>query len=212
MAAGGVFEVYLVPVYKFASTLMAGMVVFALSMVASCGAAAPPTGWRTYSLTDKGIAHLSFEYPATFNITQVQLYDDTGYERMDLEGPYSRQTRDRTTTWVVAQRYTPMLSVGDLLQSALTVAGGLSGYRLIDRSTYYFNGITAEQITYFYYASRTDYERKILGLTPAPTVTRQVYFIANGLNWTVAMSADQSRVEADTPGFEHMLATFTLLP
>jgi hypothetical protein len=185
--------------------------LFAALTLASCSTPVP-TGYRTYSLPDKGIAHLSFEYPASFNVRQVQLYDDTGYERMDIDGPYSRQTRDRATMWVVAQRYTSPISVGDLIASAQAVAGGLSGYKLLDRSPFYFNGITAEQFSYFYYAPRSDYERKILGFTPAPTVSRQIYFSLNGLEWTIAMTTDEARLDVDNPGFEHLLQTFTLLP
>ena len=170
------------------------------------------TGYRTYALPDKGMAHLSFEYPAAFNVRQVQLFDDSGIERIDLDGPYSRKYRDRTTMWVVAQRFDASITIGDMIQAAMSVTGGLSGYRLIDRSTTNVNGITAEQFSYFYYASRTEYEKNILGFEPAPTVTRQVYFSYNNLQWTVAMTADENTVEADTPGFEHFLQTLTMLP
>ena len=170
------------------------------------------TGYRIYSLPDQGIAHLSFEYPASFNVSQVQLFDDTGYERMDIVGPYSRQNYNRTTMWVVAQRFPESVTVGALVETALGVAEGLAGYRLIDRSTTGFNGITAEQIIYFYYAQRTDYEKNVLGLSPVPTVTRQLHFSAEGLQWTVAMSADENTVDADTPGFEYLLQTLTMLP
>ena len=161
---------------------------------------------------DKGIAHLCFEYPSSFNIRLVQLYDNTGYERIDIDGPYSRQHRDRTTMWVEAQRFTLPITIGFLIENAVSVASGHEGYRLLDRSPFYFSGITAEQFTYFYYATRSDYERKILGFSPAPTVTRQIYFSYNGLQWTIAMSAYQSTVDMDTPGFEHLLSTLTMLP
>ncbi len=199
---------------RTASIRAAAFAVLLLALVPLSGCGAPPlaTGYRTYSLTDQGIAHLSFEYPASFNVRQVQLYDENGYERMDLDGPYSRATRSRTSMWVVAQRYTNPISIGDMLGSAQAVASSLDSYQLLDRSTYYFNGITAEQFSYFYFASRTDYEKKILGFTPAPTVARQVFFIYGGLNWTVAVTGDQATAEADAPLFEHLLATLTMLP
>jgi hypothetical protein len=190
---------------------MVSVPLLAVAVLTACSGPVP-TGYRTYSLPDKGIAHLSFEYPASFNVRQVQLYDDSDYERMDIDGPYSRQTRDRTTMWVVAQRYTSPITVGDLVDSAQAVASGLAGYRLLERGPFYFNGITAEQFSYFYYAARSEYERKILGFTPAPTVARQIYFSLDGLQWTIAMTADEATVDADTPGFEHLLQTFTLLP
>jgi hypothetical protein len=171
-----------------------------------------PSGYRTYSLPDKGIAHLSLEYPAAFNVRQVQLYDETGYERIDIDGPYSRQNRDRTTMWVVAQRFTTPVTIGNLIQSSMGVAGGLSGYRLIDRSTISVDGITAEQYIYFYYSQRSAYEINILGFKPAPMVTREIFFTFSGLQWTVAMSADESTVDADTVGFEQLLQTLTMLP
>ena len=190
------------------------LLVFAmagLSILTSCKQAIP-TGYKIYSLPDKGIAHLSFEYPAAFYVSQVQLYDDTGYERIDIYGPYSRQNRDRTTMWVVAQKYPAAFTIGDLIESSISVASGLPGYKQIDRSTINVNGITAEQYIYFYYTTRSDYEIKVLGFTPAPTVTREIFFTYNGLQWTVAMSADQSTVEADTPGFERLPQTLTMLP
>jgi hypothetical protein len=182
-----------------------------LAILASCGQPVA-TGYRTYSLPDKGIAHLSFEYPASYNVSQVELYDDTGYERMDIDGPYSRENRDRTTMWVVAQRYSTPITVADLVENAVAVASGLPGYREIDMSNTSVNSMAAQQYTYFYYATRSSYEINILGFKPAPTVTREIFFTHNGLQWTVAMSADQSTVDADTPGFEHLLQTLTMLP
>ena len=114
--------------------------------------------------------------------------------------------------WVVAQRFPETTTVGSLVEAALGVAGGLAGYHLIDRSATSVSSNTAEQISYFYYAQRTDYEKNILGLSPVPTVTREVYFTSGGLQWTVGMTADQSTVDTDTPGFEHLLQTLTMLP
>jgi hypothetical protein len=181
------------------------------SILASCNQPVA-TGYRTYSLPDKGVAHLSFEYPAAFYVRLVQLFDETGFERMDIDGPYSRQNRNRTTMWVVTQRYSTPIPVGDLIHNSISAASGLSGYKQIDRSTTNVNGITAEQHIYFYYTTRSDYEIKVLGLKPSPMVTREVLFTYNGLQWTVAMSADESTVDADTPGFEHLLQTLTMLP
>jgi len=186
--------------------LLAGIV-----MSGSCRQALP-TGYRTYSLPDKGISHLSFEYPASFNVRQVELYDDTGYERMDIDGPFSRTTRDRITIWVVAQRYSTPITIADLVQNSVGVAQGLSGYVQKDRSTISFNGITAEQYAYFYYSTRTDYETKILGFTPAPTVTREVFFSYANLDWTIGMTADENSASSDTPGFEHLLNSLVMLP
>jgi len=186
--------------------LLAGIVISG-----SCRQALP-TGYRTYSLPDKGIAHLSFDYPASFNVRQVELYDDTGYERMDIDGPFSRTTRDRTTMWVVAQRYSTPITIADLVQNSVGVAQGLSGYVQKDRSTISFNGITAEQFAYFYYSTRTDYETKILGLTPAPTVTREIFFSYGGLDWTIGITADENSASSDTPGFEHLLNSLVMLP
>jgi hypothetical protein len=42
-------------------------------------------------------------------------------------------------------------------------------------------------------------------------ITRELFFTYGGLQWTVAMSADESTVDADTPGFEHLLQTLTML-
>lgn len=192
-------------------SLLAVLSLASLSILTSCGGPVP-TGYRTYSLPDKGIAHLSFEYPAAFNVTEVQLLDSDGYERMDIDGPFSRLTRSRTTMWVVAQKYAESVSIGDLIASAESVAKGFDGYRLIDRSVKSINGITAEQYTYFYYSARSDYETRIVGLEPVPTVTRQLYFTYGGLQWTVAMSADESTVEADNISFERLLETLTMLP
>ncbi len=182
-----------------------------IAMVCSCQQELP-TGFRTYSLPDKGIAHLSFDYPASFNVRQVELYDDTGYERMDIDGPFSRTTRGRTTMWVVAQRYSTPLTIADLVQNAVSVAQGLPGYALKDRSTISLNGITAEQYIYFYYSARTDYEKKVLGFTPAPTVTREVFFSYGDLEWTIGMTADENSAATDTTGFEHLLNSLVMLP
>lgn len=182
-----------------------------IAMLCSCQQELP-TGYRTYSLPDKGIAHLSFDYPASFNVRQVQLFDDTGYERMDIDGPFSRTTRDRTTMWVVAQRYSTPLTIADLVQNSVSVAQGLPGYTLKDRSAISFNGISAEQYIYFYYSSRTDYEKNILGLTPAPTITREVFFSYGGLSWTIGMTANENSVATDTAGFEHLLNSLLMLP
>ena len=170
------------------------------------------TGYRTYSLPDKGIAHLSFEYPAAFNVRLVQLFDDTGLERMDIDSPYSRQYHDRTTTWVVAQRYTSAISIDDLIQNSISTDSSLPGYIQLNRSTTSVNGLPAEQYVYSFYSTRSDYEIKVLGLTPSPMVTREVFFTYNGLQWTVGVSADERTVDADTAGFEHLLQTLTMLP
>ena len=192
-------------------SLPLALILAGLSILSACSQSAT-TGYRTYSLPDKGIAHLSLEYPAAFNVSQVQLFDDTGYERIDIDGPYSRENRDRTTIWVVAQRYTTPITVADLLESSIGVASGLSGYRLIDRSSTSVNGITAEQFIYFYYSQRSDYEKNILGFAPAPMVWREIFFSCNYLQWTAGMSADESTVDADTTGFDHLLQTLTMLP
>ena len=182
-----------------------------ISILAACGQPVP-TGYKTYSLPDKGIAHLSFEYPAAFYVRLVQLLDDTGFERMDIDGPYSRQNRDRTTMWVEARRYSTPITVNDLIQNSISAASWLSGYRQIDRSTTNVNGLSAEQHAYFFYSTRSDYEIKVLGLKPSPMVTREVFFTYNGLQWTVGMSADERTVDTETPGFEHLLQTLTMLP
>jgi hypothetical protein len=185
---------------------LGGMLVFA-----ACGQPIP-TGYDTYTLPDKGIAHLSFEYPAAFYVKQVQLFDDTGFERMDIEGPYSRKYRDRTTMWVVAQRSPSNTTVSELVQNSANTASGLPGYRLIERSPININGIAAEQHIYFYFTTRSDYEKKVLGFAPASMVTREVFFALNDLQWTVGMSADENTVKTDTIGFEHLLQTLTMLP
>jgi hypothetical protein len=182
-----------------------------MSIFTSCNQPTP-TGYRTYSLPDKGIAHLSFEYPAAFNVRLVQLFDDTGLERMDIDGPYSRQYHDRATMWVVAQRYPFTTTVDDLIQNSISTDSGLSGYKQIDRSTSNVNGLTAEQYVYSFYSTRSDYETRVLGFTPSPMVTREVLFTYNSLQWTVGMSADERTVDADTAGFDHLLQTLTMLP
>jgi len=187
------------------------LILGGMSIFASCNQPAP-TGYKTYSLPDKGIAHLSFEYPAAFYVRLVQLLDDTGFERMDIDGPYSQQNRDRTTMWVVAQRYPISIAIDNIIQNSISAASGLSGYRQIDRSTTNVNGLTAEQHIYFFYSTRSDYDIKVLGLKPSPMVTREVFFTYNGLQWTVGMSADERIVDAETAGFEHLLQTLTMLP
>jgi hypothetical protein len=142
----------------------------------------------------------------------VQLYNETGYERMDIDGPFSSQTRDRTTMWVVAQRYSTPITIADLILNSVSVASGLPGYAQRDRSTTSVNGINAEQYIYFYDSKRTDYETKILGFKAAPTVTREVFFSYGGLQWTVGMTADEGTLDRDTPGFEHLLKTLVMLP
>jgi hypothetical protein len=193
------------------SNLLLVFILGSMSIFASCNQPIH-TGYRTYSLPDKGIAHLSFEYPAAFNIRLVQLFDDTGFERMDIDGPYSRQYHDRTTLWVEAQRYTSAITVDDLIQKSIGTDSGLPGYKQISRSTSSVNGLTAEQYVYSFYSTRSDYEIKVLGLTPSPMVTREVFFTYNGLQWTVGMSSDERTADADTTGFEHLLQSLTLLP
>ncbi len=180
-------------------------------MLSSCGAPIA-TGYRTYSLTDQGIAHLSFEYPADFNVRLVQLYDDTGYERIDIDGPFSRKLRSRATIWVVVQRKAAGTTLADRVQNAIDIASPLPGYRLIEKSSASVNGIAAEQFIYFYINPRSDYESRIIGLEPLPLITREVFFISGGLYWTLAMSTHESSVEADTPGFEHLIQTLAILP
>ncbi|MGA3094253.1 MAG: hypothetical protein ABSD79_02565 [Dehalococcoidales bacterium] len=193
------------------SNLLLVFILGSMSIFASCNHPTP-TGYRTYSLPDKGIAHLSFEYPAAFNVSLVQLFDDTGFERMDSDGPYSRQYHDRTTMWVVAQRYPSTITVDNLIQNSISTDSGLPGYKQIDRSTTNVNGLTAEQYVYFFYATRSDYENRVIGLKPSPMIIREVFFTYSGLQWTVGMSADERTVDADTTGFEHLLQTLTMLP
>ena len=193
------------------SNLLLVFILGCMSLFASCNQPTP-TGYRTYSLPDKGIAHLSFEYPADFNVRLVQLFDDTGFERMDIDGPYSRQYHDRATMWVEAQRYTSAITVDDFIQKSIGTDSGLPGYKQLNRSTTSVNGLTAEQYVYSFYSTRSDYEIKVLRLTPSPMVTREVFFTYNGLQWMVGMSADERTVDADTPGFEHLLQTLTMLP
>lgn len=191
--------------------LFLALIIGGTSLSASCNQPVP-TGYKTYSLPDKGIAHLSFEYPAAFYVRLVQLLDETGFERMDLDGPYSRQNRSRTTMWVEAHRYSTFITASDLIHNSISTASGLSGYRQIDRSSISVTGISAEQHTYFSYSKRSDYETKVLGLAPSPMVTREVFFTYGGLQWTVGMSAHERTVDADTPGFEQLLQTLTMLP
>jgi hypothetical protein len=195
---------------RFFNLLMV-FVLAGLSMLTSCGHIIP-TGYRTYSLPDNGVSRFSFDYPARFNIRQEQLRDNPGFERVDLDGPYSRQARDRTTIWVVAQHWYVAATVADRLQAALTAAKGLPGYLLMDRSAVTAGGIPAEQIVYFYYSSRTDYETKVLGFKPSPTVTRQVFFTYNNLFWTVGMRSCQDTADSGAMDFEHVLQTLQMLP
>jgi len=201
--------------HKMTISLRLGITATALLFIASsildCNRPVP-TGYETYTLNDKGISHFSFDYPARFIVRQVQFLDNPSFERVDLDGPYSKQTRDRTTIWVVAQQYPAATTVADLLQSSLTTASGLPGYQLLDRSLTTAGGITAEQIVYFYYSQRSDYETRVLGFKPAPTVTREVFFSYNNLFWTMGMSSDQSTADSDALDFERVLQTLQMLP
>ncbi len=197
---------------QFRYVILLGILAFAWIVWLSSCQPVLPTGYQTYSLPDKGIAHLSFDYPACFYVRQVQLYDDTEFERIDIDGPFSRASRNRTIMWVEAQRYSTPITIADLTENAAGIAEGLPGYCQKDRSTISVNGITAEQYMYSYFSARTDYETRILGFIATPTVTREIFFSYGDLQWTVGMTTDENALEDETPGFEHLLSTLTMLP
>jgi hypothetical protein len=176
----------------------------------ACGKTVP-TGYFIYTL-QQGVRHFSIEYPAHFNVTTVQLLEAEKYTMVDIYGPFMKKERVRTRIWVtVSQKESQPQDAITALDATLSIARTLPGYNMMERNTLNVNGIKAEQVEYFYYASRSDYEVNILKLEVAPTVAREVCFLYGGAIWTMSMTSYEATVEADKLYFEHLLETFKVL-
>ena len=186
-----------------------GLITAALLFPATACGGPAFTGYQTYTL-EEGVGHMSIEYPSHFRVTLVQLLKEENYTMVDIYGPMNRKVRARTRLWVTVTR-TQVLDAGAALAESLLVARSLSGYRFIEQKIITVDGFEAEQVVYFYYAARSDYETRLLKLTPAPTVARYVFFVNNGVSWTVAMTSYETTAEADGVYFQHLLETLQVL-
>ncbi len=189
--------------------------LFCLALTAAlllpAGACGTPTftGYRTYTL-EEGVGHMSIEYPSHFNVTLVQLLKEENYTMVDIYGPMNRKVRARTRIWVTVS-LTQTQDAGAALAEAMLVARTLSGYRFIEQGKLVIDGFEAEQVSYFYYATRTDYETRLLRLSPAPMVARYAFFVNNGVGWTVAMTSYETTAATDAAYYENLLNTLMVL-
>ena len=169
------------------------------------------TGYQTYTITE-GAGYMSFEYPARIPPKTVQLAEDSSYTMIDLYGPVMPQDRTRTRIWVTVTRDASQAATAALhLQSALGIAETLAGYSFIDRSFLTLGGEQAEQIVYANVLSRTDYEIRVLHLSPVTMFNRQIFLSHNGAVWTISMTASEQNFDSDTPDFGHLINTFEFL-
>jgi hypothetical protein len=185
--------------------------VLTAALLLPAGACGAPTftGYRTYTL-EEGVGHMSIEYPSHFNVTLVQLLKEENYTMVDIYGPMDRRVRARTRVWVTVS-ITQVQDAGAALAASMLVARSLSGYRFIEQEKLVIDGFEAEQVAYFYYAGRTDYETKLLKLSPTPTVARYAFFVNNGVGWTVAMTSYETTADTDAVYFAHLLETLMVL-
>ena len=170
------------------------------------------TGYRVYTL-EEGVAHMYIEYPAFMDITLVTLLKEENYTMVDIYSPMMRKERFKTRIWVTASRNenAPQDS-GVPASESLVVGRTMPGYRFIEQFSLNISGFPAEEIAYFYYTSRTDYERDFLKLAPAPTVARYAYFINGQDVWTIGMTSFETTAETDRGYFEHLVETLKVLP
>jgi hypothetical protein len=122
----------------------------------------------------------------------------------------NRKVRARTRIWVTVS-LTQTQDAGAALAEAMLVARSLSGFRFIEQGKLEIDGFEAEQVAYFYHATRTDYETRLLRLSPAPMVARYAFFNNNGVGWTIAMTSYETTADADAVYFEHLLETLVVL-
>jgi hypothetical protein len=170
-----------------------------------------PVGYQTYILTE-GKEHFSFEYPAHIPIRTVQFSEDGNYIMVDMSGPVSSKDRTSTRIWVTATHTTGTTpNAGLFFQSGLGVAETLEGYRSIERSKIIVAGQEAEQMIYANTLHRSDYETRILHLSPYTAVNRQIYLTHGDAVWTISMTTNEPAYEYELSDFEHILATFTFL-
>lgn len=181
-----------------------------LVVIGGCGSPSP-TGYRTYTLLE-GAGHFSFEYPARIPVKTVHLGEDGNFTMVDLFGPVSPKDGTRTRVWITATRSPGMPPDFPLyLESALGVAESLSGYRFIDRSNLVVAGETAEQISYANMLHRSDYETRVLRLSPYTVINRHIYLTHGDAVWTISITATADVFDIELTDFERLLASFSFL-
>jgi hypothetical protein len=169
------------------------------------------TGYQVYSITE-GAGYMSFEYPARIPPKTVQIADDGSYTMIDLYGPVMPQDRTRTRIWVTVTKNSDQANTAGVhLQSALGIAETLAGYSFIDRSFLTLGSEQAEQIVYANVLGRTDFEIKVLHLSPVTMINRQIFLTHDGAVWTISMTASEQSYDSNTPGFNHLISTFKFL-
>ena len=170
------------------------------------------TGYRVYTL-EEGVAHMYIEYPAFMDITLVTLLKEENYTMVDIYGPTARKERFKTHIWVTAtHKENAPQDPGVPASEGLVVGRTMPGYRFIEQFSLEIAGFPAEELAYFYYTARTDYERDFLKLAPAPTVARYAYFINGQDVWTIGMTSFETTAERDGLYFDHLIETLKVLP
>ena len=182
-------------------------------MVGLPGCGAPErTGYRVYTL-EEGVARMYIEYPAFMDVTLVTLLKEENYTMVDIYSPMARKERFKTRIWVTAsRRENAPQDAGVPASESLVVGRTIPGYRFIEQFSLDIAGFAAEEIAYFYYTARTDYERDFLKLAPAPTVSRYAFFINGQDVWTIGMTSFETTAETDRTYFDHLVETLKVLP
>ncbi len=191
--------------------LIPALLLCLLLALAGCRGNSQPTGYRVYTLTE-GVGHVTFEYPARFTLASEQVLKDVGYTMVDLESPMSKKDRTRTRLWTTATQSPVGLGPAhSYLEACVATASTLPGYRFIETTALTIDGNPAEEVAYFYYAPRTDFESQMLNLEPVPTITRQVFFTHGDCAWVIGMTSNENTAQADLVDFEHLVATYRVL-
>jgi len=157
-----------------------------------------------------GLADFTFEYSSIYKVIESGTWNKTS--GVTLNGPFNNEIKYNTSIDVTITTPNgpdgPLTNAKDLTNHAEYLASSSMDYKLLNKSEFILEGVTAYRFDYME-RDLTPIDRG-LGKPPI-TIYREVRFDSQGLIWFIQMSSDSSTAESDKPDFEHVLETFKIL-
>jgi hypothetical protein len=186
--------------------LVAGLIFLSLSFT-SCGS----PDYKVFSLKE-GIGHFSFEYPAGYSVTRIDIRNEavTRYTDIGLCSTFTTSSPGLNEISVYAW---PVDSSTDTATHVLTgmLAQGetiFSDFKLDERFSVMIGDMEGQAAIFSWTASSTSgpEEKKTL-----PAISRMVCFRHGDLAWEIHVASGiETQVQAETE-FNHILETFQIL-
>lgn len=183
----------------------------------------PITGCGRFSefVLREGIAHLSFEYPVSFEKPYAQMIKEGALQCTAVDSrsiPRRKEEKPAEFSLLVSRPNLRYPDAKTALESFIKAAEEDQSYqaedpeygefRLLERYPVTVAGVNGELIVLSCWWAATFWVRAEPELS---AIVRIVYFDHSGLIWKIMFSSHVDRSEEDKANFEHMLKTFKVL-